>query len=334
MIDLHCDTVWAIAEEKKKKHTKTDTKEKECSLQRSFFQIDEEKLVKGGYMAQCFAMFVPNDGEERFQRCVDLIGLYYAELNRCERLASAYSYADLIENRKNKKISAILTVEDGCPIGNRLENVRKLYDFGVRMACLTWNYPNAIGYPNVDASKPEKVDPFTPDSARGLTDFGKEVVKEMQKLGMIVDVSHLSDAGFYDVAKISQKPFVASHSNARGLCPHVRNLTDSMLKKIADVGGMVGLTYVKGFLHTDKALGAKTLDRLVEHIRYVRRVAGVECIALGSDFDGADRDIELSDAAEAPRLVSRLEKEGFSTAEIEKITYQNALRVFKDCFQP
>ena len=150
---------------------------------------------------------------------------------------------------------------------------------------------------------------------------------------MLVDVSHLSDAGFYDVAKIAKKPFVASHSNARGVCTHARNLTDKMLKKIADVGGMVGLTYVKAFLHTDKILGARTLDRLVEHIRYVRKIAGVDCIALGSDFDGADSDIELSDASKTPLLVSRLEKEGFSTLEIEKITYKNALRVFQSCFR-
>ena len=329
IIDLHCDTVWAI--DKAKRLTKE--KGKECSLQRSFFQIDEEKLIKGDYFAQCFATFVPNDGENRLERCKQLIALYNAELKKCKHLAPAYSYADLLKNRKNNKISAILTLEDGCPIGEKLENVQFLYDLGVRMACLTWNYPNAIGYPNLDASKGQPLDIFTPDTSRGLTDFGKTVVEKMQETGMLVDVSHLSDAGFYDVAKIAKKPFVASHSNARGVCPHARNLTDKMLKKIADVGGMVGLTYVKAFLHTDKILGARTLDRLVEHIRYVRKIAGVDCIALGSDFDGADSDIELSDASKTPLLVSRLEKEGFSALEIEKITYKNALRVFQSCFR-
>ncbi len=326
IIDLHCDTVWAIEKAKEKGE--------ECSLKRSSFQIDEEKLAKGNYFAQCFAMFVPNDGEHRFEKCTEMIALYYEELKRCERLAPAYSYADVIKNRENKKISAILTMEDGCPIGESLENLEKLYALGVRMVCLTWDYQNALGAPNRNKTLyGETPDPFTPERKRGLTDFGKDVVKKMNGIGIIVDVSHLSDAGFFDVAKVSEKPFVASHSNARALCRHVRNLTDEQLKLLADKGGVVGTTYVKGFLHEQGTVGAKTLDALMPHIRHIRNIIGVEHIALGSDFDGMDKDIQLCDASKVPLLVQRLEKEGFSTEEIEKITHKNALRVFKECLR-
>ena len=245
IFDLHCDTVWAIDQ--------TKDKENAYSLTKSSLQVDEEKLVCGGYIAQCFATFVPNKGERRLGKCADMIALYYQELKKCARLRPAYSYADLMQNRNDGYISAILTIEDGCPIGESFENLKRLYELGVRMVCLTWNYPNALGYPNIDQSKKtEKEDLFTPNNQHGLTDFGKATVKKMNELGMLVDVSHLSDAGFYDVIKTSEKPIVASHSNARTVCKNVRNLTDDMLKKIADVGGMVGATYVNDFVFEDK----------------------------------------------------------------------------------
>lgn len=326
IFDLHCDTVWAIDQTKDKKNA--------YSLKKSSLQVDEEKLVRGGYIAQCFATFVPNNGERRLEKCVDMIALYYDELKKCPRLRPAYSYADIIQNQKDGVISAILTIEDGCPIGENFENLEKIYSLGVRMVCLTWNYPNALGYPNIDQSKKiAKADLFTPNTTRGLTDFGKAAVKKMNELGVIIDVSHLSDAGFYDVIKTSEQPIVASHSNARAVCKNVRNLTDDMLKKIADVGGMVGATYVNDFVFEDKNGAQDLLDGLILHIRHIKNVAGVDAIALGSDFDGAEKDETLSDASKVPLLVQRLEKEGFITEEIEKITYKNALRVFKNCLK-
>ena len=324
MIDLHCDTVWAM--------DKARERGEGYSLRRSDFQIDEEKLVKGNYTAQCFAMFVPNNDDNRFEKCVDMISLYYEELKKCERLVPAYSYADIVENRKNNKISAILTMEDGCPIGESLENLEKLYALGVRMVCLTWDYQNTLGSPNRNKTLyGENPNPFVPDTTRGLTEFGKIAVKRMNELGVIVDVSHLSDAGFDDVANLAEKPFVASHANARALCKHVRNLTDEQLKKLADKGGVVGTTYVKWFLHEQGAEGAKTLDYLIPHIKHIKKVVGIEHIAIGSDYDGMDKNIELCDASKVPLLVQRLEREGFSIGEIEKITEQNALRVFREC---
>lgn len=326
IFDLHCDTIWAIGN--------TQENRNPHALQKSRLQIDEEKLMQGGYLAQCFALFVPNNAPNRKEKCLQMASLFEEQVQNCTHMRPAYSYADLLKNQKDKKISAVLTMEDGCPLEGDLRSLQTFYDVGVRMICLSWNYPNALGFPNIDASKPiQKADLFTPDTRRGLTDFGKAVVKEMNELGIIVDVSHLSDAGFYDVINTTCKPVVASHSNARAVCGNVRNLTDDMLKKIADVGGRVGVTFVNDFVFDEKKAGETLCDGLVRHIRHVQKVAGLDCIALGSDFDGAEKDETLSGADKLPKLIRKLEEEKFTADEIEKITYRNALRVFADCLK-
>ena len=173
-------------------------------------------------------------------------------------------------------------------------------------------------------------DMFTPETERGLTEFGKALVEKMNELGVVVDVSHLSDKGFYDALEMSKKPIMASHSNARGVCRNVRNLSDDMLKALAKNGGVVGVNYATGFLCEDEEKGRNTLPYLMRHLLYVKEKIGVEHIAIGSDFDGIDPNISLADASYLPRLVMELEQSGFSIAEIEKITYQNALRVFRE----
>ena len=152
----------------------------------------------------------------------------------------------------------------------------------------------------------------------------------MNKLGIIVDTSHLSDKGFYDVIKISKKPIVASHSNARAVCGHIRNITDDMLFKLADNGGVVGINYAKQFLHNIPSKGVNTIECVLAHVKYIKKKIGVENIALGSDFDGIDENITLSDCSKLGELITALKKEKFTDSEIEKITYQNALRVFKE----
>ena len=155
------------------------------------------------------------------------------------------------------------------------------------------------------------------------------MVKEMNKLGMIVDVSHLSDKGFWDVINTSTKPIVASHSNARGVCKNVRNLTDEMIIALHKNGGVMGMNYCADFMDVDPEIGKNTIDCTIKHIKYIKELVGVDVIALGSDFDGIDPNIEIKDASLMPRLVERLKEEGFTEEEIEKITYKNALRVFK-----
>lgn len=326
IFDLHCDAIWKIDTARKEGKT--------VALKRSDLQIDEEKLVKGGYFAQCFAMYIPNKFEDPYERCLSAIDLYYSELKECSHLAPVYEYADFEKNRKNGKISSVLTMEDGCPIGEDLEKLRRLYALGVRMICLTHNLINPIGYPNfgryfADGSPDRTV----PNLTHGLTEFGRTLVQEMNKLGVAVDVSHLSDKGFYEVIELSEKPIVASHSNARGVCGNPRNLTDDMMKKLAENGGVMGMNYAKQFMHDDGRKGRETIACVVEHAKYIKRKIGVDHIALGSDFDGIDVDIELKDASKMPLLIEAFSRAGFTDEEIEKITYQNALRVFQACMR-
>ena len=231
----------------------------------------------------------------------------------------ALSYDDVIANREEGKMSSILTVEDGQLLDGRLERLEELYERGVRLLTLTWNYENCIGYPNSREAEKHRL---------GLKPFGIETVERMNRLGMIVDVSHLSEGGFYDVAEHSDKPFVASHSCARALCDHPRNLTDDQLKRIAQAGGVAGVNFNASFLREQST---KTfVDDIVGHIKYMISVMGDEHVALGSDFDGIDCRLEVENYDFYGEVVCRLEKI-FPQKTVEKICYANVLRVLKDC---
>lgn len=327
IFDLHCDTIWRIWQRQK-------NGESVALAQDGCLQIDENKLKKGGYFAQCFAMFVPANAEDAYGRFKEMLEVYETQLNGSSLLKPVRRFDDFAKNREAGRISAVLTMEDAAPLGNSIERLRECYGYGVRMIGLTWNYPNAVGYPNIrrfEGLRPDKTEPlFEPETEYGLTDFGRELVREMNGLGIVVDVSHLSDKGFYDVMETSKKPIMASHSNARGLCRNVRNVTDDMLKKLADNGGIIGMNYAAGFLNEDEEKGKETISHVVRHMQYVQRKIGVEHIGIGSDFDGIDPNIELQTAAHMPLLVQALERAGFTADEIEKITYRNALRVFKE----
>lgn len=276
-------------------------------------------MKKGDYLAQFFAMFINlARSKDPLQECLAMIDKLHEEIedNR-DSIGLARDYDELIENEKAGKVSAILTIEEGGTLKGRIENLRNFYRLGVRLITLTWNYPNEIGYPN---HKYEYKD-------IGLTHFGQEVVHEMNRLGMIIDVSHMSDRGFYDVARLSKKPFVASHSDARTVWEHSRNLTDDMIRVLADKGGITGINFANIFLGDSEI--SKVSD-MIKHIKYLKNSGGIDIVSLGTDFDGIPRNLEIDNAGEMNKLISALAKEGFTEDEIEKICYKNALRVIKD----
>lgn len=318
-IDLHCDTIMALY------NSKEDLNLKDANL-----QINLQKLKKGNCLAQCFAMFVPLKVENPFETCMAMIDRYYEEIARnADLIAPAYTIEDINNNQSQGKMSAILTIEEGGVVKNNLSFLRDFYRLGVRMICLNWNYINGIGHPNFTYIEGKKPDFKTPNTKDGLTEFGINMVKEMNRLGIIVDVSHLSDAGFYDVLRVSTKPIVASHSNARSVCNNVRNLTDEMIIALHNNGGVMGMNYCAAFMNDNEELGKQTIDNVVAHIKHIKSLVGVDNIALGSDFDGIDPDIELADASLMPMLFDRLKAEGFTEEELEKIAYKNFLRVLK-----
>lgn len=329
--DMHCDTIAEILYSKKKGEAVKE-------LRSNDLHIDLEKMKKSDYLLQNFALFV-NLGkrEHPFEWCMELADTYYEELAKNEDvIRPVFTYEDILKNQKDGKMSAVLTIEEGGVIQGNPAFLRNFYRLGVRMLTLTWNYTNELGWPNALTPEGEHSRPGVPNTVNGLTPFGIEMLSEMESLGMVVDVSHLSDAGFYDVVKYAKKPFVASHSDARAVCPHIRNLTDDMIRKLAECGGVMGMNYCSEFLDPDymtKERAVGTIDQIVQHILHIGNVGGYGCIGLGSDFDGIGPHRDLKDASFMPLLEDALWKAGLGHEEIEGIFYKNVLNVYKEVWR-
>lgn len=319
--DMHCDTIYEI--------NRLQKEGQECLLKDNQLNISIEKMKKGDYLIQNFAMFTHlKDTDDPVTHVNQMIDTFYNEIEKNkDDIEVAYCYSDIIRHQENNKMSALLTLEEGGVVCNDLSYLRNYYRLGVRMITLTWNFSNGIGHPNFDVQGDKHgYDEF--DNVHGLTDFGIRYVQEMERLGMIIDVSHLSDAGFYDVLKYTNAPFVASHSNARSVCPHARNMSDDMIKKLAQRGGVMGINYAADFLEREAEMSR--VEAMVKHIEYIRDIAGIDCIGLGSDFDGIPQNLELKDCSYLPVLEKALYDHGFSKDEVEKIFYKNVLRVYKE----
>ncbi|MEG0110366.1 MAG: dipeptidase [Oscillospiraceae bacterium] len=319
-IDMHCDTLmqaWL--------HRKKDV----FSLPKAM--VDVERLQKGECMAQFFAIFMPPIKMKKYMGpffpkndayIEKLCNIFENTINcHSEIMAFAGNAAELKQNYENHKISAFLTLEDGRAIDGSMEKLERFYKMGVRLISLTWNQPNCFGFPNSDDAAAMGL---------GLTDFGKLAVERMNELGILIDVSHLSDGGFADVLNISKKPFVASHSNCRALSPHRRNLTDEMLKALAEKGGVAGVNFGPGFLSADITSTESTLPNILAQLRHMIQIGGIGCAAIGTDFDGIKGNLAIPGADKMPLLFYKLEQEGFTAEEIEHIAYKNVQRVLAD----
>lgn len=221
------------------------------------------------------------------------------------------------------KIGVIFTGEDLGVIGSDMRKLDIVFQRGVRIATLTWNHENALGFPN--SMKTQVMQ-------SGLKPFGVEVVRRMNELGMIIDVSHLSDGGFWDVARISKKPFIATHSNSREITDHPRNLTDAMIRAIANSGGVIGLNFAPHFL-SDRGDDTSRIRDMLRHIRHIRSVGGSDVLAIGTDFDGIHGHLEIDSPEKIPLLAQALIKCGMKETELEKMFYKNALRVCREVWQ-
>lgn len=317
IVDMHCDTISAIWESRRAGGAQ--------QLAQNELQVDIRKLKKSGYLLQNFAMFVDLGKDmDPFAYVMELIDVFYGETRKSENdIGVVKTYGDILDYERQGKLSALLTIEEGGCCKGSLENLETLYARGARMMTLTWNYPNELGFPNGTSGDE------TAETARGLTPKGLDFLERMEALGIIVDVSHLSDAGFWDVVRHTQKPFVASHSNARAICSHRRNLTDEMIKAVAERGGVIGLNYYGRFLDERQPEYA-SVSKIAEHARYLMNIGGKECPGLGSDFDGMDCELEMQDCSQLQKLVDELERQRFTGEEIENILSRNVLRVYKE----
>lgn len=334
IIDMHCDTISEIWEARKRGE--------DCSLRKNSLMIDLIRLQQRNYLVQNFALFVDGNKAEHgcFAAVKELIQVFKQEMKaNADWIGEVHNVEEILENERQGKISALLTVEEGGVCEGSLDHLHYLYDQGVRMMTITWNYPNELGYPNYN----ENGDMYVPDVQHGLTEHGIVFVEEMERLGMIVDVSHLSDAGFYDVLTHTKKPFVASHSNARGGCRAARNLSDDMIRRLGERGGVAGLNFSVDFLREHEGCegvdarnpanwgrGYASIADVVKHAKYIANVGGMECVGFGSDFDGISPHPELAGAEDMAKLIEEFRKAGFHESEIDKICYGNVLRVYSE----
>ncbi|WP_251859864.1 dipeptidase [Clostridium sp. Marseille-Q2269] len=318
VIDLHCDTLYALKNKKTCSNENIKINENE-DLYTNSLSVDIEKLKKANSLAQFFAIYVSLDETKTpLKTALDMLDLFHNQLEKySNHIELAKNYNDIDRNVSKDKISALLAIEEGGVLEGDLYSLRNFYRLGVRLITLTWNFPNEIGFPNCNKEFMNK----------GLTSFGLEVIEEMNKLKMIIDVSHLSDGGFYDVVKHSKYPFVASHSNARAVTDHPRNLSDHMIKTLSNKGGVMGINFERTFLgESEKG----KVSEMVYHIKHVKNVGGIDVLGVGSDFDGIQIPSEIKFSHDINKLIYALQNEGFHESEIEKILYKNTLRVIKE----
>ena len=283
--------------------------------------VDLPRLLESGVDLQIFAVYIQPEYkiERALHRALQVIDRFYKELHDHEdKMVLFTKVSDVREAEKQGKIAAMLSIEGGEAVEADLGILRMLYRLGLRAMTLTWNERNQIA----DGAGEGR-------TKGGLTNFGVELVKEMNNLGMVVDVSHLSDPGFFDVIETTTKPVIASHSNCRAICNHRRNLTDDMIKILADNGGVMGMNFSASFVDENKENA--TLERVLDHVDHVVKVASVDHVGIGSDFDGIETTPKgLEDVTRMPYLTEGLLKRGYKEDDIRKILGENFLRVFSE----
>ncbi|HEX5602608.1 MAG TPA: dipeptidase [Pyrinomonadaceae bacterium] len=329
------------------------------------YKTNIERMKKGGLTAEFFSLYVKpwyveHGGSAR--RTLDMIDSVYRAVERHPRdLMIATSVADIRRAKRTGKIAALMGIEGGHAIEDSLPTLREFYRLGVRYMTLTWNNTNNWA----DANRP-------PKKHNGLSDFGKDVVREMNRLGMLVDISHVSDDTMNDVLDVSTAPVIASHSSARALSNVPRNIPDDVLRRIAKNGGVVQVNFYSVFVdektvapqsaerdkrlksqqdaidqkykddperraeESDKLEAANPLpplpiSKLIDHIDHIVKVAGIDHVGIGADFDGAnDMPEGAQDVSMLPNITYELLKRGYSEADIRKVLGENLLRAFAE----
>lgn len=324
---------------------------------RSFFEksdeghIDLPRAKKGGLGGGFFAVFVPSprpmggwpgrdinpDGsyyiplpdplEHRYARdfaTKALRDLYAVEAESKGEVKIVRTAAELAQCLEDGTFAMILHFEGTEAIDTNLDALHIFYQAGLRSVGITWSRPTAFGYGVPFAF------PSGPDTGPGLTEAGKALVKECNQLGVMIDLSHLNEKGFWDVTELSDAPLVATHSNAHALAATPRNLTDKQLDAVKESGGIVGINYHIGFLREDGRADKETsLTEIVRHAAYIADRIGIEHVGLGSDFDGATMPQDLKDAAGLPKLMKALKDHGFDKKALKKIANENWVRVLE-----
>lgn len=280
-------------------------------------QLNIPKMRQGGVDVAFFAVDVTRAWKNHLGYALDAFGWFDAEVAaNASAICIARTANDIRNAKANGQLAAVLVIENSEAVERSLNILHSLYLLGVRSIGLTHNPNTWVSTGNDEG-----------ETGGGLTKFGVQLVKEMNRLGMLVDVSHISERGFWDVLDISDAPVIASHSNCKTLCNHSRNLTNEQLKAIAANGGVVGITFVPGFIAEDGWRKSPPFAQLLNHFEYAIDIAGLDHVGIGSDFDGGG-DL-LKDATEFPRIAEGLSHRNYPDEAIQKVLGGNHLRVFE-----
>lgn len=297
------------------------------------------KFLKGGVTGGVFVIWIdpPYDETDTKGRSLQIVKCINEELEESKDIMlNVRSYEDFAKAEESGRLAIVTGMEGASQIGDDLDLLNFYHDeVGVRDIMLTWNEMNPLATS------------WTQDPERGLTEVGKKAVRRMYDLGINIDVSHLNDKSFWDVMRAAQGPVIASHSNARALCPLTRNLSDEMIKEIAKTGGLIGMNSIRQLVSEDKS--KQTLDGVLDHFEHMVNIAGIEHIGLGFDFDDyLDGDTleafifdgiespsvtDLANESEACNFLKGMKARGYSDSDIELVAYKNFYRVFKEVWK-
>lgn len=293
------------------------------------FEVDIPKLQAGGLNVPFFAAYTSgyyNNTPRSISRTLALINaLYWTEENNPDTFKIASSLKEIEKTVRNGKIAAVPTIEGAYSMDeeNAMELLHQYRDLGIKSIGFNWNYSNALG----EGANREYNDPNRTPSEGGLTELGADVAKEMNRLGMVIDVSHMAESTFWDVIQVSQAPIVASHSGVKALKDHQRNLSDDQLRALKENGGVINIVFYPVFLTNNPKTYIKDV---VDHIDHVVNLIGIDHVGLGSDYDGATLPEDLPDVSHLPKLTEELVNRGYTKKDIEKVLGKNMLRVLKE----
>ena len=316
LLDSHCDTPGQIL------------RGRDMAVDNAGAHVDFPKLFRGGVDAAFFALYVPAelDEDSAYRHALDLHDAVADVIAaNSDKTALTLTREQAYENKANGLFSVFLGLENGSPIGRSLEKLEYFYNSGVRYMTLCHSADNEICDSCASSVK----------RGHGLSPFGREVVTRMNELGMLIDVSHISDEAFYDVLECSSKPVVATHSCCRTLADHPRNMTDDMIRALASRGGVIQINFYPVFLddsikESDMYTAAlPSYSRIADHIDHVVSLVGVDHVGIGSDFDGIDVAPQgLEDISMMPVLFDELRTRGYTERDLEKIASENFFNAF------
>ena len=304
--------------------------------------LDLPRMIKGGFGGGLFVLWAPSplhlenvdipkdmDAEISIDEALPMVLEQLALLMRIEKesngmLKICTTVEEIRTCFNNGVIAAVIHMEGAEAIDENLDNLEVLYRAGLRSIGPMWSRHNSFGF-----GVPFRC-PSSPDTAPGLTDLGKEMVKTCNQKGIMVDVSHITEKGFWDIVEITDNPIVATHSNVHALSQHARNLTDNQLAAIKESGGIVGLSFVTAFLREDGVMRADTaIDSILWHLDYLVDKVGIDCIGFGSDFDGAVIPEKMKDVTGLISLRQAMSDHGYDRATILKLCHENWLSVLE-----